>query len=112
MLTVKHFSEETCREKEFVKSPELFTSSEGQDHLSLMPLLYKSSSKLSENAMLCSSPSVLASHIAVCHQLILISCGLQPPAQEEAEISITEVSKKHDFRWKFKSPHEHPSLNV
>lgn len=63
-----------------------------------MPLLYKSSNKFSEKAMLCNSPNVLASHITVCHQLILISCGLQPPAQEEAEISITEVSKRHDFR--------------
>lgn len=62
--------------------------------------------------MVCHSPNVLASHIAVCHQLILISCGLQPLAQEEAEISITELSKRHNFRWKFKPPHEHPSLNV
>lgn len=62
--------------------------------------------------MLCNSPNVLASHATVCHQLILISCGAQPPAQEEEDISITEVSKRHDFRWKFKPRHEHPFLNV
>lgn len=65
--------------------PVFFTSPEEQDHLSLIPLLYKYSNKLSEKAtvLMCNSPNILASHIPICHQLILISCALQPCAQEK-----------------------------
>lgn len=93
--------------------PIVCITQEGQDHLSLTPFLFKSSKKsLSESVMLCNTANILASHVAVCHNLILVSCGLQSSAQEESEISITEVSKRHDFRCKFKHSHEHPSLNV
>lgn len=79
--------------KGFVKSCAFFTSP-GQDHLSLMPLLYKFSNKLSENATLCNSPNILASQITICHQLILISCALQPPAQEKREKKHCRSVKK------------------
>lgn len=93
--------------------PIVCITQEGQDHLSLTPFLFKSSKKsLSESVMLCNTANILASHVAVCHNLILVSCGLQSSAQEESEISITEVSKRHDFRCKFKHSHEHRSLNV
>lgn len=92
-------------------SPVFLTSPEEQDHLFLIPLLYKYSNKLSENAtvLLCNSPNILASHIPICHQLILISCALHRRKGEKKHC----VSKRHDFRRrKFKPPHEHPSLHV
>lgn len=48
--------------------------------------------------MLYNSHNVVASHTAVCHQMIVVAYGLQPPTHEEAEISITEVSRRHNFR--------------
>lgn len=62
--------------------------------------------------MLYNSHNVVASHTAVCHQMIVVAYGLQPPTHEEAEISITEVSRRHNFRWESNHPHEHLSLNV